>query len=87
MGTELEGEGSGIARVSEIACPVGTTVEVADLFARVPARRKFLKSPVTESTQVLRWLERIALARPDVRFSLERDGRPGLLFLPTRDVR
>ena len=36
---------------------------------------------------MVRWLERIALARPDVRFELERDGRRALLWLPTRDPR
>jgi len=62
-------------------------VEVAELFAKVPARRKFLRTAVTESTHIVRWLERIALTRPDVRFSLERDGKPVLLFLPTADAR
>jgi len=86
-GVELTGEGRGIERVEATACPVGTRVEVADLFGLVPARRKFLKTPATEGTHAVRWLERIALARPDVRFSLERDGRPALLFLPTNDAR
>ncbi len=87
VGTELVGEGAGISGVSEVACPEGTRVEVADLFARVPARRKFLKSIATESTHVARWLERIALAHPEVRFSLSREGRSALLLLPTRDAR
>ncbi len=87
VGVELSGEGGGIDRVAETACPAGTRVEVAELFGLVPARRKFLKTPVTEGSHAVRWLERIALARPDVRFSLERDGRPALLFLPTRDAR
>ncbi len=87
VGIELAGEGGGVRSVSEVGCPVGTRVEVADLFARIPARRKFLKSPVTESTHIVRWLERIALARPDVRFALERDGRLALLLLPTGDPR
>jgi len=87
VGVEVSGEGHGIERVAETACAAGTRVEVADLFGLVPARQKFLKTPVTEGTHTVRWLERIALARPDVRFSLERDGRPALLFLPTRDAR
>ena len=81
------GEGSGIARVAPIACAEGTRIEVAELFGRVPARRKFLKSPATEASHVARWLERMALARPDVRFELERDGRRAFLFLPTDDPR
>jgi DNA mismatch repair protein MutL len=87
LGTELEGSGSGIERSAPVACLEGTTIEVAELFGRVPARRKFLKSAVTEASHVVRWLERIALARPDVRFELERDGRRALLWLPTRDAR
>ena len=87
IGTELEGFGAGIERSAPVACAEGTTIEVLELFGRVPARRKFLKSAVTEGSHVVRWLERIALARPDVRFELERDGRRALLWLPTRDAR
>jgi DNA mismatch repair protein MutL len=87
LGTELEGSGAGIERTAPVACAEGTTLEVAELFGRVPARRKFLKSAITEASHVVRWLERIALARPDVRFELERDGRRALLWLPTRDAR
>ncbi|MEX2205649.1 MAG: DNA mismatch repair endonuclease MutL [Myxococcota bacterium] len=87
LGTELEGSGSGIERSAPVACAEGTSMEVLELFGRVPARRKFLKSAITEASHVVRWLERIALARPDVRFELERDGRQALLWLPTRDAR
>ena len=87
LGTELSGEGSGIDTVREVACAEGTRVEIAELFGKVPARRKFLKSATTESTHIVRWLERIALARPDVRFALERDDRQALLFLPSADPR
>jgi len=87
LGLELVGEGAGISRVSQLACPEGTSVEVAELFERIPARLKFLKTPTTESGQIVRWLERIALARPDIRFSLEKDDKPSLLFLPTADPR
>ncbi len=48
----------------------GTTVEVLDLFGRTPARRKFLKSAATEQVEVLRTLERLYLARPDVALRL-----------------
>src|SRR5262245_48120456 len=86
-GTELYGEGQGIERIREAACPAGTRIEVGELFANVPARRKFLKSAATEGAHVLRWLERMALARPDVRFELERDGRPSLLLPATAEAR
>jgi DNA mismatch repair protein MutL len=53
----------------------GTTVEVNELFFNTPARRKFLKSEVTELAHCTEALRRHALARPDVEFSLWHDGR------------
>jgi DNA mismatch repair protein MutL len=87
VGTELAGRGRGIEQVRDAACPPGTRIEVDELFASVPARRKFLKSAATEAAHVLRWLERMALVRADVRFELERDGRPCLLLPATADAR
>jgi DNA mismatch repair protein MutL len=59
----------------------GTRVEVADLFFNVPARRKFLRSTGTESGHVTEVIEAAALARPDVTFTLARDGRRVREFL------
>ncbi|HZF42374.1 MAG TPA: DNA mismatch repair endonuclease MutL [Sphingomonadaceae bacterium] len=53
----------------------GTIVTVADLFARVPARRKFMRSARAEYAACLDVVRRLALARPDVAFRLEHDGR------------
>ncbi len=86
-GVELLGEGERVTEVHSVGCPEGTRIEVAELFGRVPARRKFLKSDITEGAHILRWLERIALVRPDVHFALEREGRPVLQLPPTRDPR
>jgi len=86
-GAELEGEGADLPSPREVVCAEGTRIEVAELFGRTPARRKFLKSPVTESRHVVVWLERMALARPDIHFTLERDGRASLALPPTRDPR
>jgi DNA mismatch repair protein MutL len=55
--------------------PPGTSVEVRDLFFNVPARRKFLRSEATEYQHVLRMLERLALSRFGVGFTLVSSGR------------
>ncbi|MFH0942303.1 MAG: DNA mismatch repair endonuclease MutL [Chloroflexota bacterium] len=67
-----------VVRKSQAGRPVGTTVTVSDLFARVPGRRKFLKSPNTENSRVAAVASAYALAFPGVRFSLLLDGRVAL---------
>ncbi len=64
------------------ALPPGTRITVEDLFARVPARRKFLRSPRSEYAACLDTLRRLAMARPDIGFSLEHDGRRVLQVAP-----
>lgn len=57
------------------ALPPGTRVTVEQLFARVPARRKFLRSPKAEYAACLDVIRRLAMAHPSVAFSMEHDGR------------
>lgn len=85
-GTEIRIEGGAEASVRETGCAPGTTVIVRDLFWNVPARRKFLKSPGTESAHVRETLIRAALADPGLKVTLARDGRSALELLPTTDV-
>ena len=60
---------------SPVAMPHGTRVRVRDLFARVPARRKFLRSPRSEYAACMDVVRRLAMARPDIAFQLTHDGR------------
>ena len=60
------------------ALPPGTRVRVEGLFDRVPARRKFLRSPRAEYGASLDVVRRLAMARPDIAFSVEHDGRRAL---------
>ena len=57
------------------ALPPGTRITIEQLFARVPARRKFLRSPKAEYAACLDVVRRLAMAHPAVAFTLEHDGR------------
>jgi DNA mismatch repair protein MutL len=59
------------------ALPPGTRIRVEDLFGKVPARRKFLRSARSEYAACLDVVRRLAMARPDVGFTLEHDGGRG----------
>lgn len=64
------------------ARPIGTTVEVHDLFADLPARRKFLKSPTAEARAALAAVRRLVLAHPEVGFAVRSEGRDVLAVPP-----
>jgi DNA mismatch repair protein MutL len=74
----LEGEGPA-------ALPPGTRVAVEELFAKVPARRKFLRSERSEYGACLDVVKRLAMARPDIGFTLEHEGRRTLAVQPGQD--
>ncbi len=75
IGAELEVSYGETLGLMERGCSNGTTIIVENLFANVPARRKFLKRDVTETTAVCANVERIALSHPEIAFKLICDGQ------------
>lgn len=65
------------------ALPPGTRVRIEELFGKVPARRKFLRSQRSEYSACLDCVKRLAMARSDVGFTLEHDGRRILALQPS----
>jgi len=65
------------------ALPPGTRIRIQGLFDKVPARRKFLRSPRSEYAACLDVVKRLAMARSDVGFTLDNDGRRILSLQPT----
>ncbi len=74
VGAVLESVGGEILSVTERAASTGTTVIVEELFANVPARRKFLKKDVTEASAICAAVDKIALSNPSIAFKLIVDG-------------
>lgn len=73
-GVLLRMAGSKVISQESVACPVGTNLEVRNLFYNVPARRNFLKSNQTELSNVITELQHVAMANPQVEFSLTHNG-------------
>ena len=83
---QVETEGRDMApRVQPAAHPVGTSVEVRDLFFNTPARRKFLKAEKTEFDHLQEVVKRLALARFDVAFHLRHNGKSVLALHEAHD--
>lgn len=61
--------------VEEIGCPEGTTFIVRNLFYNTPARRKFLKTAMTEGNYVSELVEQIAMSHPDISFKFVNNGQ------------
>ena len=72
---KLDASGGSLSEPEPAAAAAGTTVEVCELYFNTPARRKFLRSPATEFAHSEETFRRIALSRPDVRFTLTHNGR------------
>jgi DNA mismatch repair protein MutL len=75
VGTQLGVDEGAMGAVTPAGAAVGTSVTVRDLFASVPARLKFLKTRSTETGHALHLVEQYALAYPEVRFTVQSEGR------------
>lgn len=71
---------------SPAALPPGTRIRVEDLFGKVPARRKFLRSARSEYAACQDVVRRLAMARPDIGFVLEHDGRRAIAVQPREEL-
>ncbi|MSO45776.1 MAG: DNA mismatch repair endonuclease MutL [Acidobacteria bacterium] len=81
-GTEVRINGGAVASVTEVGMAEGTSIEVADLFYNLPARRKFLKSDGAESAQVSRVMTQLGLCYPEIGFTLTSAARKVLQCPP-----
>ncbi len=86
VGTCIKIEGSEI--ISQEACvtPKGTSISVKNLFYNIPARRNFLKSNTVETRHIIDEFQRVALAHPNINFSLFHNGSE-LFQLPVANYR
>lgn len=77
-GTHILIEGGVQTVLEPCACPVGTTIEVNELFYNVPARLKFIKNARTEAAAITDYVSRLMLANPDISIKLLNTGRTAL---------
>ena len=83
---QIEADNGQLSDLAPAAHPTGTTVAVHDLFYNTPARRKFLRTERTEFGHIDRWIRRLALARPDVAFSVTHNRRSVLNLRAATDA-
>jgi DNA mismatch repair protein MutL len=85
-GTLIEVSGGKIHEVRDSGDAPGTTIEVADIFFNVPARRKFLRGEQTEAANLLQQIEVLAVAHPEIAFTCIRDDREVFRLAATEDL-
>ncbi|MGF1583707.1 MAG: DNA mismatch repair endonuclease MutL [Bacteroidales bacterium] len=86
IGTIVEIKGSEFIRQEPVACKAGCNLSIKNLFYNVPARRKFLKTNSTELKHIITEIQRVALAHPEIEFSLQND-ETEILHLPAASLR
>lgn len=85
QGTRVHARGGKILACEEVQCLPGTTFEIRSLFYNVPARKKFLKSPARDASDILKVVIQLALANPQVAFELVLNQKREL-FLPSQTI-
>ncbi len=86
LGTHIVMSGSEVQKQEVINCPTGSNFIVRDLFFNVPARRRFLKKDSTELRHIITEFQHVALANPDISFSLEHNNM-AMFQLPVSNLR
>jgi DNA mismatch repair protein MutL len=86
VATAIDAHADQVGELRPLAGPPGTRVLVRDLFGNVPVRREYLRSPAAESARISTWLATVALAYPQVGFSLDNDGKTTFTFAPGDDL-
>ena len=86
LGTVVEIEGSEVVQQYPDQTPAGSSISVKNLFYNIPARRNFLKSNSVELRHILDEFQRIALAHPEIFFSLHSDGNE-MFHLPKETLK
>lgn len=86
-GTRIVIKGGHVESVEDVGMAAGTTITIEELFFNTPARLKFLKTAGTESRHITEMLVRMGLSRPDVKFTLTRDGKTRLDLPIVEDIK
>lgn len=86
-GTEVRVDGGKAHPAKAVGCPVGTSIEIRDLFFNVPARKKFLKAETTEAAHIDHQIRLHALSTPGIGWVLRKDGKVVLDLPATVDRR
>ncbi len=86
LGTLIVVESSFVKKQEACQCPAGTSIAVKNLFFNVPARRNFLKSDPVEMRHIMDEFQRVAMANPDLFFSLHHNEQE-IFHLPPGNLR
>jgi len=86
LGVRIVVESSSVKTQEACQCPAGTSISVKNLFFNVPARRNFLKSDPVEMRHILDEFQRVAMANPDLFFSLHHNDQE-IFHLPPGNLR